>query len=1052
MDPRQQDSTTKGEMEVRGFAEGKDLHWEDNYSATTGHSTSNTSASPRSQQIYETLIHSIDGIVWEADAKTFQFNFVSPQAEQLLGYPIEQWLEPDFWVRHVYPDDLSAAIEICRAATQAGSNHELEYRMVAADGRIIWLKDVVTVVVENSQPTVLRGVMLDITRQKQAEAGLSNQQIQIEMAMEVAQLSTWDWDITTNTVKYSRNTQMLFGLPVDQTPSSWQIFIEVIHPDDRPLVQTAVQRSLNEDAPYNVEFRILRQSTEQRWVKSSGQVFRDNLGKPVRMLGVLIDITDRKQSEESLRQSRNFLQTVLDHLPIAVNVKDGRAEHFGVYTFWNKTCEQMFGLSADQVLGKTVFDCFPQAQAELFHQSDRDTFEQGMIENVMEVPQLRQESGDRLLHTVKIPIFDNQHNPQYLLSISEDITQQRQAEESLRQQTEREALLATITNNIRQSLDLKQILNTTVAQVRQFLQTDRVFIFRFRPSWNGIVLVESLEPGWESILGKMFHDPCFSDSFVKLYEQGRVHAVSDVLTAQLPDCYLKLLQGMQARAILVVPIKQHQRLWGLLIAHHCKGARFWHTFEIDLLEQLAEQVGIGIEQSELYQQVQRLNSELERQVQIRTAELQLASEFEATLKRITDRVRDSLDEDQILQTAVRELAIAIGVTGCNAALYNLETRTSKVSYEYTDSLVPLQGRVVQMDNFPEGYRQLIQGQYFQFCSLVPNPLRGYVAMLACPILDDQGVLGDLWLVTQKYRAFNDQDIRLVQQVANHCAIAIRQARLYQKAQAQVKELEKLNRLKDDFLSAVSHELRSPMANIKMATQMLEEVILFNNKPNPLQITNTAVGLPAQSAPMQKALRYFKILKAECQREINLINDLLDLSRLETGVDVPTLESIEPTSWLQQLVQPFMERTRNQQQILRLEIPSLPMIITDRSRLERILGELLNNACKYTPTQETITLSAEISPAPLSTTIENALLQIKVCNSGVEISSEELERIFDKFYRIPNNDPWKHGGTGLGLALVKKLLEPLNASIQPTSENGSTCFSITVPVTIASTSD
>ncbi|NJR64637.1 MAG: PAS domain-containing protein [Leptolyngbyaceae cyanobacterium CRU_2_3] len=207
---------------------------------------------------------------------------------------------------------------------------------------------------------------------------------------------------------------------------------------------------------------------------------------------------------------------------------------------------------------------------------------------------------------------------------------------------------------------------------------------------------------------------------------------------------------------------------------------------------------LRVQQSKLYQEIQRLNDDLESEVQARTAQLQLAFEFEATLKRITDRVRDSLDEDLILQAAVRELATVIGVSCCNASLYDTEQGTSTTCYEYTHSMSPYQGRVSKFSAVPELYDQLLEGQYFQFCSLVPNPERGLVAMLACPILDDQDVIGDLWLINHKDYAFNDQDIRLVQQVANQCAIAIRQARLYEASQSQVKELEHLNQLKDDF--------------------------------------------------------------------------------------------------------------------------------------------------------------------------------------------------------------------------------------------------------------
>lgn len=428
-------------------------------------------------------------------------------------------------------------------------------------------------------------------------------------------------------------------------------------------------------------------------------------------------------------------------------------------------------------------------------------------------------------------------------------------------------------------------------------------------------------------------------------------------------------------------------------------------------------------------EVQRLNVHLERQVNKQLAQLQLASEFEATLKRITDRVRDSLDEDQILQTAVRELATATRASSCNAALYDVVHRTSTVRYEYTRSLLPLQGRVVQMDNFAIGYAQLLQGYYFQFCSLIPNPDRGRVSMLACPILDDQDVLGDLWLVSHECHAFNDQDIRLVQQVANQCAIALRQASLYQAAQAQVRELEKLNRLKDDFLSTVSHELRTPLSNIKLSAQMLE-------------LTLQRLGLLGE--PASSLVKYLRILNDECDRETNLINDLLDLSRLEAGNEPLEFSQIDLAEWLPARIAPFQERALKQQQHLQIQQSGeLTPIVTDTSQLERIVGELLNNACKYTPAGGSITVAAQLLytfGAELP-----QFFQISISNTGVEIAPEELVRVFDKFYRIPNNDPWRHGGTGLGLALVRKLAEALGGSISVQSDATATCFTVELPI-------
>jgi PAS domain S-box-containing protein len=126
-----------------------------------------------SQQQYESLVHSIDGIVWEVDAETFRFTFVSKQAERILGYPVEQWLnEPNFWVDHLHPDDHDWALGFCVDATQRRVDHQFEYRMIAADGRAVWLQDIVTVQVLEDQSVLLRGVLVDITKRKQAEEQL----------------------------------------------------------------------------------------------------------------------------------------------------------------------------------------------------------------------------------------------------------------------------------------------------------------------------------------------------------------------------------------------------------------------------------------------------------------------------------------------------------------------------------------------------------------------------------------------------------------------------------------------------------------------------------------------------------------------------------------------------------------------------------------------------------------------------------------------------------------------------------------------------------------
>jgi PAS domain S-box-containing protein len=743
------------------------------------------------------------------------------------------------------------------------------------------------------------------------------------------------------------------------------------------------------------------------------------------------------------------------------------------------------GYCADALLGQFL--------TNFVHPSDRDRWQQTRTQLLTstdhpELLRLMGSRGDVLSFFVQVQALQTltettlltvctqvehskHHDPQS--KFESEPAPHPQAIQLLRQQTEWDELLQAMSQPVRQLLELRQILRTVVTEVRQRLEADRVLIYQVHPQKIGNVLAESLAIGCPSLfkqarVATLLQQKClqfqFTDPLTLLNGIYQAEQSTDIASPAL-------LQSLGVQSELVVPIFQQDSLWGLLIVHQCDRSRPWQPWELGLLKQVGIYLDSVIHQVDLYQKIQRSNADLERQIHARTAELRLASEFEATLKRITDKVRDSLDERQILETAVQELVYAIGISGCNASIYDLDNGTSTICYEHTNNLSPYQGRVVHLDASPEIYNQLLDGQTFQFCSLMINPTRGKVAMLTCPIVDDQGVLGDLWLINQPYYCFTEQDIRLVRQVANQCAIAIRQARLFQAAQAQVEELGRLNRLKDDFLSTVSHELRTPMANIKMATQMLE-------------VTLKQGGLLSGDSP--KVGKYFQILQAECQREINLINDLLDLSRLDTEQTAPELVMLDLNTWLPAIVRPFLERADSQQQQLLINIPEpIPPLSADLASLERILTELLQNACKYTPAGETITVSAEFVQPPVSQSQKPALLvkerlnfppssssnlsldivpaapfflpstrssppaasylHLSVSNSGVEIPPHEASRIFEKFYRIPSSDRWQHGGTGLGLALVRKLAECLGGAVAVESGTGQTQFIVELPI-------
>ena len=433
----------------------------------------------------------------------------------------------------------------------------------------------------------------------------------------------------------------------------------------------------------------------------------------------------------------------------------------------------------------------------------------------------------------------------------------------IQEQLERDRLLAKIALRIHQSLNLNEIINAAVTEVQQFLKADRVVLFQVKSSTVTKIVAESVDRNCYSWMG---NQASFGYLMSNLkVKKNKSYAVDDIAQTDLPVEQVTSLKEKQVKAFLIVPICQDGQVWGIMCTQEYSGIREWQPSEIDLLQQLATQLAIAIQQAQLYQQVQTLNTDLERQVQERTSELE----------------------------------------------------------------------------------------------------------------------------------------------------------------QKVKELEQLNILKDDFLSTVSHELRTPLSNMKMAIHMLK---VF---PVP-----------------EKVQQYLKILDTECKREIELISDLLDLQRLEAGQESIALETINLNTLLPTILEPFKSRAKERKQILNSKYPKqLPSIYSNNNSLGRILAELLNNACKYTQDGGEIMFLVEKKDKKSSKkSLSETPSYIKfIVSNPSQIPESELPKIFNKFYRVPNADPWKQGGTGLGLALVKKLVEQLNGNMIASSSNGWTTFTVELPM-------
>lgn len=324
-----------------------------------------------------------------------------------------------------------------------------------------------------------------------------------------------------------------------------------------------------------------------------------------------------------------------------------------------------------------------------------------------------------------------------------------------------------------------------------------------------------------------------------------------------------------------------------------------------------------------------------------------------------------------------------------------------------------------------------------------------IADSATALKDNNGAVAGAVMV------FRDDTQRKLVQERNLAAERAKQLEI------QMAELQRLNKLKEDFLANTSHEMRTPLSHIKMAITMLENIL---DRQGVLNSVETS-----ESASVNK---YLNILREQCERELNLVDDLLDMRMIDADICPLELTSIQLQNWLPHVAESFQELALAQKQILEINVaPDLPPLISDLNLLTRIISELLNNACKHSPLGEQITVNAQLTDATKSLINQNAqseipLLQIIISNSGVEIPITEQSLIFEPFYRIVRiqtqekstvfdsdyqiapSHPQEDSGTGLGLTLVRKLVGHLQGTIEVTSSQGWTTFILQLPLSIS----
>ncbi len=284
----------------------------------------------RDQTRLRLLLETTDAIPWEADPTTWEFNYVGPQAVKLLGYPLEDWYDVDFWMSHIHPEDREWAARYCVESSKICEKYDFEYRMISVTGETVWINDLVTVEKRGGIPTLLRGYMIDISQRKRSEQDLVESERRFSALADTAPVLIW-MSGTDKLCSYFNQPWLDFtGRTLEQElGNGWY---DGVHVDDLSSVANEYSKAFDERTDYRVEYRLRRHDGEYRWIVNTGtpRVAADD--SFAGYVGTAVDITELKRSEKL--QTGNYrvlerlaqgdpLRSVLDELALTIEKQFG---------------------------------------------------------------------------------------------------------------------------------------------------------------------------------------------------------------------------------------------------------------------------------------------------------------------------------------------------------------------------------------------------------------------------------------------------------------------------------------------------------------------------------------------------------------------------------------------------------------------------------------------------------------------------------------------------------------------------------------------------------
>lgn len=546
--------------------------------------------------------------VWDADLRTLTARLISGWERLLARHENEIPLAELFDLIH--PGDRAATtVALTEHLQGRASTYEVEQRILRADGSYRWVLNRGVAALDGvGQPYRMLGAVIDITDRKQLEAALQD----IEARKRVEEMLRESEERFRGTFEQAavgiahvapdghwlRVNQRLCDIVGYTEQELWaRTFQDITHPDDLDRDLGYVRDMLDGKLQtYSMEKRYFRKDGSIVWIDLTVALMREPSGRPKYFISVVQDIEARKRAESERERLFLFLNSIVENIPDMVFVKDAKSLKFVLF---NRAAERLLGYRRADLIGKNDYDLFTKAEADFFTGKDRAVLHDKTLLDIPEEP-IETGSGERILHTKKIPILDGQGEPVYLLGISEDITDRHHVEQ-MRQRHEREAAMVnSILRAINTHLDVKAAFPEVCAGLRELARCAAVSLNLFDERREWLTFVAADAP-WAPNVGQDVRLSAAEFPSVPDILAGQPHIVPDLAT-ELQFPLVRVIYDIGFRSVISLPLSVGNDVVGFLNL-------FWrevdgcHAGEMGLLNQVTNAVAIAVEKSRLFEQV-----------------------------------------------------------------------------------------------------------------------------------------------------------------------------------------------------------------------------------------------------------------------------------------------------------------------------------------------------------------------------------------------------------------------------------------------------------------